>query len=205
VFNGICHWKGLRKRIPVWIHLLDVIGVGKSFLPSLKISPSPFSNLEHLNDGGSSDTAGSLTFRVRRSLRHLETSCCRSKLKFRNESRDVKKVTLFSAALFLAMSSLFFALALTIRSHLLRRLPADPEFKEKEIYDKSSQGGKGINLQRFRLPLCSCQFNDRLLLGLKGPMSEARAPCAKGSFAWRHSEQSPARQIEDSVAGGPRL
>ena len=24
---------------------------------------------------------------------------------------------------------------------------------EKEIYDKSSQGGEGINLQRFRLPL----------------------------------------------------
>jgi hypothetical protein len=99
--------KGLRKRIPVWIHLLDVSGVGISFLPSLKIPPSPFSNLKHLNDGGSSDTAGSLTFRVRWSLRHLETSCCRSKLKFRNESRDVKKVTLFSAALFLAMSSLF--------------------------------------------------------------------------------------------------
>jgi hypothetical protein len=78
-----------------------------SFLPSLKIPPSPFSNLKHLNDGGSSDTAGSLTFRVRWSLRHLETSYCRPKLKFRNKSRDVKKVTLFSAALFLAMSSLF--------------------------------------------------------------------------------------------------
>jgi hypothetical protein len=100
-------FKGLRKRTPVWIYLLNVIAVGISFLPSLKIPPSPFSNLKHLNDGGSSDTAGSLTFRVRWNLRPLETSYCRSKLKFRNESRDVKKVTLFSAALFLAMSSLF--------------------------------------------------------------------------------------------------
>jgi hypothetical protein len=75
----------------------------------------------------------------------------------------VKEVTLFSVALFLAISS-FLALALTIRCHLLRLLPADPEFREKEIYDKISQGGEGINLQRFRLPLCSCHFNDRLLL-----------------------------------------
>jgi hypothetical protein len=61
----------------------------------------------------------------------------------------VKEVTLFSVALFLAISQYppFFALALTIRCHLLRLLPADPEFREKEIYDKSSQGGEGINLQ----------------------------------------------------------
>ena len=52
----------------------------------------------------------------------------------------------------------------------------------------------------FKFPLCSCHFNDRLLLGLKGTMSEARVPCAKGSFAWRHPEQSPARRIEDAAA-----
>jgi hypothetical protein len=62
-------------------------------------------------------------------------------------------------ALFLAIPP-FFALALTIRCHLLRLLPADPEFKEKEIYDKCSQGGEEINLQQFSLPLCSCHFND---------------------------------------------
>jgi hypothetical protein len=58
-------FKVVRKRIPVWIHLLDVTAVGISFLLSLKIPPSPFSNLRHLNDCGSSDTTGSLTFRVR--------------------------------------------------------------------------------------------------------------------------------------------
>jgi hypothetical protein len=63
------------------------------------------SSLKHLNDGGSSDAARSLTFRVRWSLRNLETSYCRSKLKFRNESRDVKEVTLFSVTLFLVISS----------------------------------------------------------------------------------------------------
>ena len=50
----------LRKRIPVWIHLLDVIGVGISFSASFRDSPIRPS-LKHLNDGGSSDTAGSLT------------------------------------------------------------------------------------------------------------------------------------------------
>ena len=57
-------------------------------------------------------------------------------------------MTLFSVALFLAISS-FLALALTIRCHLLRLLPADPEFREKEIYDKI-QGGTEINLHGLR-------------------------------------------------------
>jgi hypothetical protein len=40
--------------------LIDVIGVGISFSASFKDSPLRPS-LKHLNDGGSSDTAGSLT------------------------------------------------------------------------------------------------------------------------------------------------
>ena len=101
---GFVIQRGLRKRIHVWILLLDVIGnVGISFLPHLRFPHR--SSLKHLNDGGSSDAARNLTFRVRWSLRNLETSYCRSKLKFRNESRDVKEVTLFSVALFLAISS----------------------------------------------------------------------------------------------------
>jgi hypothetical protein len=76
------------------------------FSASIKIPSSHFSNLKHLNDRGSSDTAASLTSEFAGALRNLETSCCRSKLEFRNESRDVKEVTLFSVALFLSMSSI---------------------------------------------------------------------------------------------------
>ena len=42
----------------------------------IKIPPSHFSNLKHLNEGSSNDTAVRLTSRVRWILRQLETSCC---------------------------------------------------------------------------------------------------------------------------------
>jgi hypothetical protein len=60
MFNGICHSRGERKRIHLWIPLLGVIGkVGISFLPFIKDSPHR-SSLKHLKDGGSSDAARSL-------------------------------------------------------------------------------------------------------------------------------------------------
>ena len=49
-----------------------------------------------------------------------------------------------------------------------------------------------------------CHFNDRLLLGLKGTMSEAELHVLKARLR-RHPEQSTAGRIEDAAAGGPGL
>jgi DNA invertase Pin-like site-specific DNA recombinase len=76
---------------------------------------------------------------------------------------------------------------------------------EEEIYDKSSRGGAGINLQRFRLPLCSCHFNDRLLLGLKGTMSESELHVPKARLRGAILSKAQRGELKMPLPGGPGL
>ena len=48
-------------------------------------------------------------------------------------------------------------------------------------------------------------FNDRLLLGLKGTMSEAETACAAGAPARWHSEPGAPGRTEDTAAGRPDI